>query len=302
MTEYQMELPDPKVDIAGAVEVAPGIIVIPDRDLELVPNIGLISGANAVLVVDTGIGIENGQALLDYVRAVAASRRIYLTTTHFHPEHTFGAQVFAEHAHYLINSSQSEDLRNRGSRYLEMFKGISKTAEDRLQGVTVVNGDEIYHAQRELDLGGLVVELLPVGGGHTSGDQVIHVPSVGVLFMGDLAETDRFPLLPYFPPVDVDPSPSTWVRVLDQLIGLDPRVVVPGHGAVGDARLLYTVRDVILELQSATRNGVAGGLGADALADQVSSVLLAQYPDWRGAQWIPAGVAAVLAEDQTNAA
>ena len=41
-------------------EVARGVFVVPDHRVPLVPNIGVIVGDRAALVVDTGIGPRNG--------------------------------------------------------------------------------------------------------------------------------------------------------------------------------------------------------------------------------------------------
>ncbi len=63
MAEY--ELPDPVVQISDVQELAADLVVIPNRRVGLVPNIGLIGGTQAVLVVDTGMGPRNAQKVLD---------------------------------------------------------------------------------------------------------------------------------------------------------------------------------------------------------------------------------------------
>ncbi len=59
MAEYV--LPDPVVQIAGVQEVARDLVVIPNRRVQLVPNIGVIGGAHSVLVIDTGMGPRNAE-------------------------------------------------------------------------------------------------------------------------------------------------------------------------------------------------------------------------------------------------
>ncbi|HWL87760.1 MAG TPA: MBL fold metallo-hydrolase [Polyangiaceae bacterium] len=58
------------------------------------PNIGIVVGANATLVVDTGLGQRNGATVAKAARDLAPHNRIFLTTTHFHPEHAGGALGF----------------------------------------------------------------------------------------------------------------------------------------------------------------------------------------------------------------
>ena len=41
-------------------KVTESVYIIPDDFVRLVPNIGIVVGSTAILVVDTGLGIENG--------------------------------------------------------------------------------------------------------------------------------------------------------------------------------------------------------------------------------------------------
>src|SRR5437762_10953859 len=59
------------------------------------PNIGLVVGSRAVLVVDTGLGPRNGATISRVVSKVApGNKKLFLTTTHFHPEHAAGEAGF----------------------------------------------------------------------------------------------------------------------------------------------------------------------------------------------------------------
>ncbi len=55
------------------------------------PNIAIIVGAHSTLVVDTGLGPKNGATVARVVEKLApGNRKLFLTTTHFHPEHAAG--------------------------------------------------------------------------------------------------------------------------------------------------------------------------------------------------------------------
>jgi glyoxylase-like metal-dependent hydrolase (beta-lactamase superfamily II) len=58
------------------------------------PNIGFVVGNRATLVINTGMGARNGATVLREAQKLAKNPVIYLTTTHFHPEHASGAQAF----------------------------------------------------------------------------------------------------------------------------------------------------------------------------------------------------------------
>ena len=290
------DLTDPAVRVAGARELAPDLLVIPNDRVDLVPNIGVIGGTEAILVVDTGLGTANASEVLAFATSVAAGRRLFLTTTHFHPEHAYGAQVFAGSATYLVNRGQANDLTTKGAGYLEMFRGLGEVVARRLEGARVPTPDVVYDGSHDLDLGGRTVRLRPTGRGHTTGDQVVEVPDAGVLFTGDLAETGQFAILPWFPPHDTDVTGVGWLEVLDRLALDAPRVVVPGHGEVGGVSVLTDVRDYLRELRDETWRRRDSGLGVSEIAAEVREVLVGRHPEWAGQEWIEPGVGCLCAE------
>src|SRR6202789_1256913 len=58
------------------------------------PNIGIVVGDRATLVVDTGLGPRNGAIVMKQADKLGKGQILYLTTTHFHPEHAMGEQAF----------------------------------------------------------------------------------------------------------------------------------------------------------------------------------------------------------------
>ena len=58
------------------------------------PNIGIVVGEKATLVVDTGLGPRNGATVAKVAKRLAPNNKLYLTTTHFHPEHAAGESGF----------------------------------------------------------------------------------------------------------------------------------------------------------------------------------------------------------------
>jgi glyoxylase-like metal-dependent hydrolase (beta-lactamase superfamily II) len=52
------------------------------------PNIAIVVGSHSTLVVDTGLGPKNGAtAALVAAQLAPNNPKLFLTTTHFHPEH-----------------------------------------------------------------------------------------------------------------------------------------------------------------------------------------------------------------------
>src|ERR1700684_3151298 len=59
------------------------------------PNIAIVVGSRATLVVDTGMGPKNGATAARVAAKLAPhNRKLFLTSTHFHPEHAAGEPGF----------------------------------------------------------------------------------------------------------------------------------------------------------------------------------------------------------------
>jgi len=196
ITDETTQSPPAPVIENEPVEIADGVYVIPDGGVPLVPNVGIVSGSRGTLVVDTGMGPRNGQAVRRHAEQLAGDRTLFLTLTHFHPEHGYGAQAFDGVAVSVYNRAQRDELRQKGSAYLELFKTFGPAVAEQLEGVELVEPDLVYEEAAELDLGGRTAQLRTWGLAHTTADQVVFLPDQRILFTGDLVETECFAIFP----------------------------------------------------------------------------------------------------------
>lgn len=288
--------PDPIVQIADIQELAHDVVVIPSRRVQLVPNIGVVGGTESVLIIDTGMGPANAEKVLTFATEYAKGRKLYLTTTHFHPEHSFGAQAFAGEATFLINRAQANDLVTKGPAYIEMFKGLGAPVAKQLEGVQLASADLVYDSSYDLDLGGRVVQLRATGRAHSKGDQVVTVPDAGALFTGDLVESAQFAIFPWYPPYETDVSGVRWLEVMQRLVAQTPRIVIPGHNDVGGPQLLADVRDYLTLLRDETWVRRASSMIEDTIIEEVQELMIGRHPDWEGQEWIAQGVQCLCTE------
>ena len=274
-------------------EVAEGVFVIPDGRVPLVPNVGVIVGDRAALVVEAGLGPRSGTVVLEAARELADDRPLFLTLTHFHPEHGFGAQAFVETATIVYNRGQHEEFREKAAVYLEQFRGFGGEIGKQLEGVEFVDPHVVYDGAADLDLGGKIVQLRNRGPAHSRGDQTVFLPDERVLFTGDLVENRFFPI---FSPFDADVDGSRWIGVLEDLRQLDPEIVVPGHGELGESGLIEPPRDYLIQLRDETERLAGEGNDADAITAILEPRMRALHPDWENAMFIAPGVRSFLAQ------
>src|ERR1051325_9617848 len=117
----------PLVKPEGLKAVSPPVQVIPDNSVPLVPNVGYVVGEKAVLVIDTGLGPRNGEAVFAVAKKLAGGRPIYLAITHFHPEHDLGAQAFSADTKLIRSADQQKDIAEFGLDLAKVFAGRSAT-------------------------------------------------------------------------------------------------------------------------------------------------------------------------------
>jgi glyoxylase-like metal-dependent hydrolase (beta-lactamase superfamily II) len=281
------EPPLPIVDARFPAEIAPGVFILPDKRIPFVPNIGIIVGRHKVLVVDTGLGITSGQNVLHAVRQLAPGRRIVLTVTHAHPEHGFGAQVFKPDAHIFYNSSQRAYFLRTGAKLLDGFRSLLPPQQKHLlDGIILTSPDETYDGGRStLDLGGRQVEFRTWGTAHSPGDQIIHLPKEGIVFAGDLIEERMFPIIPLFPPMITadDINVTQWESILAEVLRLQPRLIVPGHGSLGGAEIAQDVLGYFKQVRALVQ---AKGQRTDRLVEEIR----AKYPTWESSEFIAPAV------------
>src|SRR5271163_5221877 len=86
------------------------------------PNIAIIVGSRATLVVDTGMGPKNGATAARVAAKLAPNNhKLFLTTTHFHPEHAAGEPGFPPSTILIRNTLQQQEMVKQGQEMIDMF-------------------------------------------------------------------------------------------------------------------------------------------------------------------------------------
>ncbi|MBI4473052.1 MAG: MBL fold metallo-hydrolase, partial [Acidobacteria bacterium] len=104
----------PLIKENATVKISGHVYVIPDGNVPAVPNVGIVAGNNATLVVDTGLGPRNGQTVAREVAKVSKNTALYLVATHFHSEHALGESGFPTTAKVIRARAQQRDMDDSG--------------------------------------------------------------------------------------------------------------------------------------------------------------------------------------------
>ena len=99
------------------------------------PNIGIVVGEKATLVVDTGLGPRNGATAARVAKRLAPDNKLYLTTTHFHPEHAAGESGFPAGTILIRPKVQQGEMDKHGEEMIHLFSGRKDQWRELLNNV-----------------------------------------------------------------------------------------------------------------------------------------------------------------------
>ena len=67
------------------VKLSEHVYAIPDERVPMVPNVGIVVGDRATLIVDPGMGARSGEAVMRETAKVSRNRELYLSPRTFIP-------------------------------------------------------------------------------------------------------------------------------------------------------------------------------------------------------------------------
>jgi glyoxylase-like metal-dependent hydrolase (beta-lactamase superfamily II) len=213
---------------------------------------GFIVADEGVIVIDTGGSRANAEVIHAAIRKITGKKIIYAINTGGQDHRWFGNDYFRQQGAKIIASeSTARDMRERGAEQVERIKPL---LGDRFAGTQPAYPDTTFAQRMTLPVRDIAIELIHTGGAHTPGDLLVWLPKHSIVFAGDTVFADR--LLGIMPD-----SAGRWIKSLEYLRDtLQPRIVVPGHGAVtnvdGAMRNSY---DYLVFLRSAIAKRFADG-------------------------------------------
>ena len=233
-------------------------------------NLGVVVGADAVAVIDSGGSLVEAQAFIAAIAEVTSKPVRFLINTHMHPDHIFGNAAFQTLGPTIVgHQNLPAALEARGEYYLRSYR--EQLGDELMEGIEIVQPTLLVDDTMELDLGGRVLQLKAWEAAHTDNDLTVYDPSSGTFFAGDLVFLGHLPT--------IDGSLLGWLKQMDTLAGIDAARVVPGHGpapskwpeALEAERRYFEV--LARDLRQAIKEGTP-------LAEAVKTAGRSEAPDW----------------------
>ena len=186
-------------------------------------NAGFIVTRDAVVVIDTGLTRNIGEAMIARIESATSAPIRLVLNTHFHPDHTFGNVAFTARGIPIQATPEVRaQLAAEGSSLLENIHQLigpgAKGTELRLPEPAITEAET-------REIGGHRLSLMIFRHAHTDSDLVVFDETTGVLFAGDLVFQESAPATP-------NADLEGWLEALRRIESLPWRRLVPGHGPV----------------------------------------------------------------------
>jgi len=266
--------------------------VLNEKNLVCDANSGLINLGGGV-VVDTQSDLPHGRQMIKLFGKVWPGMPKRVINTHEDADHVWGNQLFegaeiiahrkvAERMPHVADPKETQDLVKAASSFLPslllkvLHPGALAIARQLLQdynfdGIKLVLPTTVFHDRHVLDLDGTEVHIVYVGPCHQAGDTIIHVPKEEVVFAGDV-------LFRLCTPMGWTGSYAQWIRTLDLIISLKPKVIVPGHGPVCGIEGVKEMKAYLEYLRDESKRCYENGLTSLEASKQID---FGPYGAWR---------------------
>ncbi|WP_044338803.1 MBL fold metallo-hydrolase [Rossellomorea aquimaris] len=277
-------------------------------------NAGIVDLGEELLIFDSFSTPSAGYELRKQAEEMTGKKVKYLINSHYHGDHVFGNQAFAETM--IISTSLTRNWFEKKNKIVDLKTEIKETEDylNKLEMQIKLTADRILKASltnqykemsailKDLPAMKLVlptvlfkeklviqgahrkVELHCLGGGHTPSDTFLYLPEEKVGFMGDLVTVDLH--VPIY-------DPEEFSTILEKVKLLDMETVVPGHGYPGGNELLCTMEKYLAFLIGKTKEAVKNNVPLEVYVSNLE--IPDAYTVWRGVNGIRGNLSKVYA-------
>jgi cyclase len=217
-------------------------------------------GNITVAVADDGAIVIDSQFAPLYGKIRAAIAAItdkpvrYLVITHFHRDHTGGAEAFGRDGATIVAHESVKTRMETGTR-----NGLTGNVVPPAPPIALPK--ETYKDSMTLRLQGRIAELHHSANVHTDGDTYVYFPDANVLATGDFVFFGRYPNIDFAYGGSIDGM----IRGVDELLNFarENTTIVPGHGPVGNKIMMREYREMLVVARDRIQKLKAAGKSED---------------------------------------
>jgi cyclase len=229
-------------------------------------NAGFIDIEDYLIIIDTTANIDAAKDLKKAAIQYAQKDPNFIVITHYHLDHLIGTSLFDKSTQIITSDRTLKNIQIEGRKRIKEIKEMDlteiedsfkneideikkKDIENDLKFIKTIRSDKFSLREPKLTFkeGSVIygkgesVQLRTFKKAHTDGDVIIYIPEEKVLFAGDLLFVGEDPWIG-------SGDPKGWISVNEELMKLDFKIAVPGHGQLASKELFSLENKYIKEI------------------------------------------------------
>jgi glyoxylase-like metal-dependent hydrolase (beta-lactamase superfamily II) len=267
-------------------------------------NVAIFITEDGIVMVDAKLYPYQSKEIIAKIRPITDKPIKYLIYTHFHADHTNGAQALPKSTIIISHENTYKNMRNKDLPYriitstprieeLEQklekqrkekspeltetekeIKQAKKIIED-LKRLKLIFPDITFKSKAVIELGGKKVILLYMGNAHTDCDAMVYFPTEKAIHMGDLLFHNMIPSIIH----EAGGNTENWIKILEKVADMDVEIVIPGHGEIADKQGLLFQAEFFKDLRAEVKKYVDKGASLEEIKEKLK---LPKYENTRG--------------------
>ncbi len=240
-------------------------------------NAGFIDIGDYLIIVDTTGNVNAAEDLIKAATQYTQKEPNFIVITHYHMDHLMGTSLFDRSTQIMTSDRTLKNIQTDGKKRIDEFRNMDlkemeeslktekneekrKEIENDLIFLKTIRSDDFSLREPNLTFkeGCVIhgkekaVHLRTFKKAHTDGDVIVYIPDEKVLFAGDLLFARVDPWLG-------SGDPEGWSSINDELMALDFKVVVPGHGKLASKEEFSLENKYIKEIIELVKKRIDNG-------------------------------------------
>jgi glyoxylase-like metal-dependent hydrolase (beta-lactamase superfamily II) len=219
-------------------------------------DFAFVETSAGIVAIDSGSNRRHARTALGELRTITTEPITHVILTHAHWDHIGGLEALwdesAGDVEVIAQANFADELSVQNSVPIVSPSFLSE-GETQYQDVTP---DRLVTDRYTLDVGGEIFHLYPTSGGETRDGLLVHLPSQGVVFAGDM-------IMPYLgAPFLPEGSADGLFDAMELTQALNPRLLIHGHAPLTEQftiGVLPTLAVALRDLHQVVVTGIRDG-------------------------------------------